>query len=242
MNKYALILNSFVYTAARAEYVKYSLTSLAKTNLEELQQPILQITTKKSNFDYTSYVNLLSDKFMVQVNDEEDFEGRGIDPTFICSINYVLDMYPEVTHITYLTDDMVYNPEWLGRLDKLIERHPEAIAWTVYRSSHTRHHKILSTKEYLSLGIHDCLVTSIAGVGTLSRKEWKTYNLDGKLPHGSWCVPNEAGGGNTVDLHHAYARPGERWATGRDYWNHIGDVGTHSHKNLDQAIDFVGEN
>lgn len=152
-------------------------------------------------------------------------------------------MYPEITHITYLTDDYVYNPDWLIQLDSLIRRHPKARAWTVYRSSYTRHHRIISDAPWIADGKQhkDCLVTSIAGVGTMSRQEWEEFGLDGSRPHGNWTVPAEAGGGNTVDLFHAYSRPGERWATERDYIDHIADHGTHAASNVDKALDFVGE-
>src|ERR1700751_1652689 len=142
-NKYALVLNSFVYAPHRVPYVSNSLNSLVRTHVEGMNDPILQFTFKKSDYDYDKHLQLLGTKFWIQLNEETDFGSEGIDPTFICSVNNVLLMYPEVTHITYLTDDMLYNPEWLHQLDNLIHRHPEAKAWTVYRSMHTKHHRIV---------------------------------------------------------------------------------------------------
>lgn len=239
-NKYGLILNTYVYALHRANYVAKSLKSLAQTNIEGLEQPILQFTIKPSAFDYGPYLTELEQKFLIQV-DLEDYvckdKGKGIDPTFINSINNILMLYPEITHVTYLTDDILYNKDWLLTLDALIERHPDAKAWTVYRSSNTRHHRVMVQDRVTQ----DCMVTSIAGVGTMSRQEWEEYGLDGKQGHGYYSTPATHGGGNTVDLHHAYARPGSRWATGRDYWEHIGDSGSHSLVNIDKALDFVGE-
>ena len=237
MNKYGLALCSFVYSPQRGDYTSRSLESLAETNPYPVDQPILQFTYKGSGFDYQPYLKKLEEKFILQVDKEEDFGIRGLDPAYINSINNMLLLYPEITHIVYMMDDMIYNPDWLQQLDGLIERHPDAKAWTVYRSSYTRHHRVIA-----NVG-DDCLVTSIAGVGAMAKKEWEEYNLDGNNGHGFYVTPVDKGGGNTVDLHHAYARPGERWATGRDYWENIGAVGTHSNQAvcIDKALDFVGE-
>jgi len=174
------------------------------------------------------------EKFCLNLNVDSDFDVTGLDPLYAAGANSLLMMYPEISHLIFMQDDFLYNPEWLHQLDGLIHRHPEATAWTVYRSSHDQHHKILMRDSY-----GDCLVTSIAGIGTMTKEEWLAYGLTGK--DGGYHVPAEAGGGDTIDLHHAYKRQGQRWATGRDYWEGIGTDGIHASAGVDRALDFVGE-
>jgi hypothetical protein len=49
-------------------------------------------------------------------------------------------------------------------------------------------------------------------------------------------------GGNTLDLHHACNRPGERWATARSFVQHTGIEGVNVTRGIPEfAIDFIGE-
>jgi hypothetical protein len=72
---------------------------------------------------------------------------------------------------------------------------------------------------------------------TLAREEWRAWGIrwqDGP----SWPNPIS---GNTLDLHHAWARPGERWAARRSYIAHTGVEGMHCRQTIpEHAIDFVG--
>ena len=73
MNKYGLALCSFVYSPQRGDYTSRSLESLAETNPYPVDQPILQFTYKGSGFDYQPYLKKLEEKFILQVDKEEDF-------------------------------------------------------------------------------------------------------------------------------------------------------------------------
>jgi hypothetical protein len=79
----------------------------------------------------------------------------------------------------------------------------------------------------------------MAGNGTCwTKEEWAAWGV--KWQQGpTWPVPT---GGDTLDLHHAYFRPGERWVTDISYLEHIGIVGIHAAQNIpEHAVNFAGE-
>ncbi len=137
----------------------------------------------------------------------------------------ILDEHPEVTHVVHLADDRIYNPNWLIELKKLIERHPEAKAWNVFRSAYTDYHRIIGGDG------RDVLMTMHDSIGCTTGEEWKSFIRE----HGYVGAP---------DIDHARLRPGERWATSKDYMD-IHELGRHYDRgigHLDRAINFVGEN
>jgi hypothetical protein len=146
-----------------------------------------------------------------------------------------LEYFPERTHFILLSDDMLYHPSWFVETKAIVERHPGAKAWSTYRSAHTLHHRTISVDRH-----GDHLVTSLAGNGTCwSFDEWRAWGIkssDGQ----AWPVPT---GGDTIDLHHPWARPGERWVTGKSYMQHLGlTQGVHCHTGVPEfALDFIGE-
>jgi hypothetical protein len=235
-----LVLVSYIYSRERAGWAERSYRSLARTNVDGLvNRPPLQFTYRMPPtvpFEYFQCIPQWAAKFD-GVATEEPQQVKGLDPIVIWSANKLLLEHQDVTHVMFLMDDFVYHPDWLLTLQSLIERHPEARAWTVYRSGYMRHHKTVRYNEYCD----DHGVTSISGIGCLSREEWIEYAPDWRRGHGGFSVPAEAGGGCTLDLHHAYARPGERWATGRSYIQSIGANGLHCRDGQDVAVDFVGE-
>ena len=98
--------------------------------------------------------------------------------------------------------------------------------------SHTWHHRTLRQEG------QDHLVTSMAGNGTCwTREEWQAWGVNWKQGP-TWPVPS---GGDTLDLHHAYFRPGDRWATDTSFLDHIGVVGMHATGVPEHAINFIGE-
>jgi hypothetical protein len=108
-------------------------------------------------------------------------------------------------------DDAQFHPEWLIQLLALRERHPDAVAWSVYRSNHERFHAPLVFED------EDVLVRSICGHGlTMSAREWVEWGIDWKK--GYWT----GGGGDTLDLVHAEQRAGKRWVTRKSYVEHTG--------------------
>lgn len=240
-----LNLVSYIYNEQRKEYAERSFASLVKTKLDLKDKVFgMYFTYKVSNitFDYKSWI--FKFPFSRTLTAEQPEWINGLDPVVIWTTDQMFRHHPEVTHVCLLTDDVLYNPDWLTALIMLIERRPNAKAWSVYRSSYTRHHRTVKTQGWMYLpgpGGTDIQVTSIAGIGTVSRREWEEYAPNWRLGHGGFAVPEHLGGGNTVDLHHAYARPGERWTTENSYWQHIGAVGTHGNSNHEVALNWIGE-
>ncbi len=204
-----------VYNDARKDIVMRTLPSLIKTNVEGLEKPVLRFNHSTS-FDYSLYVEQLQQKFELDMRPDT---LSGFTAILQDGANTLLEEHPDVTHISFMCDDSLCNSEWLQQLDQLIQRRPDGIAWAVYRSSLTYYHQILGTEgDDVRMSMHD-------GIGCVTREEWQEYMKGGFMP----CP----------DIYHASNRPGNRWATGRDY---IENLGVHpEYGRLDQAIDFVGE-
>lgn len=229
MEKFGLVMVSYAYGPERANLVTRSLTSLARTNVSNIKA-VLQITYHYSPWlDWDSYLRILSPTFeMRKLPDEDLIPAHRASQSLLSasSADTLLGADPDITHILFMYDDFVYNPEWFQELTLLIDRHPVATAWSVYRSSFDRHHRIVGDDGTdVMMNMHD-------GVGCVTREEWQEY---GKMLCGDFTTPD----GCTFDLHHAAARPGERWATSQDYWENIGVHPELGRK--DMAISFVGE-
>jgi hypothetical protein len=226
--KFGMVLISNAYTPARAEIIKQSFNSLTKTDVQGLERPRMTLMAHASGFDYKSYIELWSVKWDVEM---EPDTAIGLN-ALVSATAEKLIQHEDVTHLIFMYDDFIYNPQWMRQLENLIWRHPEAKAWSVYRSSYERHHKILSTDE--STG--DVIMSMHDGLGCMTVEEWRAYGAYGRT---DFTCPIELGGGNTIDIYHAASRPGERWATGRDYWENLG---VHAYLGRrDMAVDFVGE-
>lgn len=209
-----------------------SFKSLAKTNTADLETPIIQLVHRPPFNTYIQYVTELQKNWVV-ISDEDKPGIFGINMVFGHFGDKLLNENPDVTHIGFLVDDFVYNPEWLRQLTNLIIQHPDGIAWSVYRSRYTRHHWIIDGTVQANgdclMSMHDCL-------GVMTREEWFEYGASKKS---DFTCPASLGGGSTIDIYHAASRPGNRWATGRDYMENLG-----RHRGIEQldcAIDFVGE-
>jgi hypothetical protein len=224
--KFGFILTS---SPVRPLLLDRSFSSLIRTNTAGLDVPVLHLVHREPVDFYNDYVAQLKKTWVVVTY--SDIPGmHGINSIFSVFGDNLINT-TDITHIGFLVDDFIYNPEWLIQLSCLIKRHPDAKAWSVYRSRFTRHHRILHTDDYgdVVMSMHDC-------IGTMTREEWLEYKAS-KI--NDFTCPEELGGGNTIDIHHAYARKGDRWATGRDYMENLG-----RHSGIEQydcAIDFVGE-
>lgn len=223
--KFGLVMSAYVGDPARSGITARCLSGLAKTVADE--KPTLLIMIRFNEFfDYNPFLEELRKKFNVVVLDDIPGDVNSRD---VYMADLLFSQY-DATHVVFLYSDFVFNSQWLSELKNLILRHPSAKAWSVYRSSYTRHHKIVGGD-----GV-DVLMTMHDGLGCLSKEEWNDYR---ELINGDYTCPDSMGGGSTIDIHHPYKRPGEYWATGKDYWENIG---VHSWLGRqDQAIDFVGE-
>lgn len=214
--KFGLSMTSYVYSEERIGWTTHCFKSLANTNLAGIERPILKITYQPSPFDYNSHVGGLCKKFDVY----SCIDPPNLNKLYLHQDSAVkmLKENPEITHAVLLFDDFLFNLEWMQQLVGLMGRHPEAIAWSVYRSAFVRYHRIIGGD-----GV-DVIMTMHDGLGCVRRDELLTYSKE--------YTPE------SIDTHHAQIRPGERWATGRDYMQNLD---THKGIELDHAIDFVGE-
>lgn len=227
--KFGMVLISNAYSPARTDIIHRSFKSLSKTDVTDLERPRMMLMFNRTDFDYTVYSEPWSEKWDMWC---EPDKAVGLNALVSVSADQLVRDHEDVTHLVFLYDDFLYNPQWLRQLENLIWRHPGAIAWSVYRSSYTRHHKVLHTDE--STG--DVIMTCHDGLGCMTVEEWKAYRPG---PQTNFICSIDVGGGDTIDLHHADTRHGERWATGRDYWQNLG---VHAYLGRrDMAIDFVGE-
>lgn len=227
--KFGMVLISNAYSPARDFIIRRSFDSLSKTDVVGLERPCMLLMFHRTDFDYTVYSEPWSKKWDVWC---EPDTVAGLNALVSASGDKLIRRWEDVTHLVFMYDDFIYNPQWMKQLENLIWRHPDGIAWSVYRSSYERHHKILSEEE--STG--DVLMTCHDGLGCMTTEEWQVY---GASRIADFSCTFAVGGGSTIDLYHADSRPGKRWATGRDYWENLG-----VHKWLgrrDMAIDFVGE-
>ena len=223
--RFGLSLISFVYNPERAVVVSRALQSLARTITYGLGRPILDISCGPSEFDYESYRKMLSVSFDVRIlPDPPEVQKPDVGHiTALAAAMRLLRDYPDVTHVCCLVDDYVYNPAWMERLSALIQRHPvDTRAWSVFRSRYTDYHRIIGGDGTdVLMSMHD----SIGCVARVEMQEFCALNCDHQAP----------------DVTHAHRRPGNRWATSRDYMENIARHYDRGIGDVDCAIDFVGE-
>lgn len=230
MIKLGCVLTSHVYSDSRFDIATQSFTSLVKTNTEGLLKPSIVISNTTSKFNYNNYIEQLSNWNVSVVTDVDlsDIKTLPINYLQVHGLNLVLQD-ESITHVFVLPDDFIYNKHWLQELTKLIERHPDALAWAVYRSSYKLHYNIVGGDGT------DVLMSANDAMGVLTKEEWRTYQ---DIACGNYHL-DQYGHQVSLDVHHAYVRKGDRWATSRDY---IQNIGVHDWLGRDdQAIDFVGE-
>jgi hypothetical protein len=227
--KFGMVMPFYAPTPQRVAWAERSFASLGKTNLAGLESPLLYVVHKGKSHQWPAFGAL---PFIVRFY-EQPQDAKNLDGALAWGWNRLVEENPEISHLLMLTDDYLYNPDWLIALEGLILRRPEARAWWVYRSAHEYHHKVFR------IDGEDALVRSISGNGCFTVEEWKAWGVD----YREW--PREFGnpeGGNTLDLHHSFVRPGEYWLTKRSYIQNIGTRGVHQRKDTpERAVDFVGE-
>lgn len=247
--EFGIVLPTFLYSAERKVMAERSYASLARTEVPEVDRP-LRVFVVAANSDsadvalngFSQFFDVLTGTKCWPLKDNAAMsmkvwlqrEGiQGTDQSLCQGVEVLMEAAPDVTHFIYLTDDLLYNPRWFVELKALVERHPTARAWSVYRSAHEKHHKTWRREG------DDHLVSSLSGNGTcMTIEEWKGWGVscaDGC----SWPVPS---GGNTLDLHHAYYRQGERWATDVSMIQHDGRLGLRCNSSVPEyALNFIGE-
>ncbi len=211
--KLGITLPSHFYTPERRRLADAAFRSLAAT--ESLQEPttLLLLVRRGTAGDYTAYTDQLNNKFRLIIKTDEGLEGT--EQTLAFGTTYLAENF-DLDYLMWMGDDALFHPFWLWKLEGLISRHLAAKAWSVYRSAHEAFHAPIRQLE------DDMEVRSICGHGmTFSVKEWKAWGI--KWQQGAWLSSR----GDTMDLLHVEARPGERWVTKHSYLQHTGKVGRH---------------
>lgn len=219
----------------REAWARKAYTSLDTTN-PILHAPVEVASICADDLSLELVQKLNPEFFQVKAIKQPEYIG-GVDQA-ICWLLEQIILKTDFTHMVWFMDDMIVNPRWMWELSSLIYRHPNALGWSVYRSGHQRHHRTIIQDEN---GDHQ--VTALCGNGMCITKEewieWGVKSSDGQ----AWPIPWDFnGGGDTLDLFHAYKRPGERWATDRSFMTTIGTVGRHAtNVPTDVGMNFVGE-
>ena len=216
------ILPIYLYKQERVAWAERALASLRKTEPLDYR-PALLCVVKPSNhsmlFEFPQFEQIII---------TQPPEVRELNSAFAYGYTEIFARFPWITHACILCDDWVYHPTWLGQLQNLILRHPDAKGWSVYRSGNARWHRTLREEG------EDCLVTSLNGPGAISREGWRAWGVN----YASFPDPS----GYSIDLLHVVQCRGERWATRKSYIQHIGVRGTYAHAGeLDLSEMFVGE-
>lgn len=223
--KFGFALISYVSNAERERITTRSLESLANTDVSGFEhKPVLDITYRPESFNYEVVRPLFEEKFCFRLIPDPPIvpkPDQGHQSATIAAMALLQD-YPDVTHIVCLVDDYIYNPQWLHRLEELIMRHPtDTRAWSVFRSRYTAFHQIIGGDGT------DVLMSMHDSMGCMTREE-----MIGFCGVGYPWAP---------DVAHQQQRPGNRWATSRDYMENLGRHHALGIAEVDCAIDFVGE-
>jgi hypothetical protein len=224
--KFGLALISFVANSERAKIVTRSLESLARTDINGLDCiPALDISYGESMwFDYKDVGRLFEGRFYLRVlpDPPEVPKPDIMHYSATAAAMRLLKDVQDVTHVVCMVDDYIYNPDWLRQLAALIERHPtDTRAWSVFRSRYTAFHQIVGGDGT------DVLMSMHDSMGCMTRQEMTEFCRYGYV--------------GTPDCTHAGSRPGNRWATSRDYMENLGRHHNLGIGDVDCAIDFVGE-
>lgn len=226
---FAVLLLARAYNVRRIAWAEQALASLVKTYGWEA------VSLYGLFFDESDRRRLLS--VMPSFPGAMELEVTGLyasQPNVLLAYGteQAFRRFPTADKIVWAYDDMLCHPAWLEQLDELIARHPQATAWSVYRSAHVAHHCALEQRG------GDVRVRSLDGMSLcLSRDEWQAYAV--RWQTGDFTVPT---GGCSIDLHHAYYRSGERWCTGQSWVQNLGRAGIHTVETTPAyGMNFVGD-
>lgn len=226
--KLGICLPSYLYNEEREKLANDAFGSLAKSEPLVDEVTLLLLIESGSLVKYTPYLEDLRKKFrtVIKVHDS----NGSAEQKFAYGTSYLIDAFG-IDTVVWMTDDTLHHPLWLWKLEGLVRRHPDAKAWSVYRSSFELMHRTIKEEG------EDVLVHSVCGHGmTLSAKEWKAWGMTAEKAAGYG-----SNGQVTLDVEHPEVRPGERWVTKRSWIEHTGKTGVHTALSIPEyAKDFVG--
>ena len=225
--QFGVALPSFISDPERQRLAKLCFASLLKTDVRPLsRKPMLLLMVRRGEivFDYPKIEAMSEDWTPIVINDPSGIQG--VEKSLAYGTSKLVEMGCD--YVTWMGNDSLFHPRWLLELKGVIERHPDAVAWSCYRSANVKTHVNLEERD------GDVSVTSIGYGMTFSKQEW----LDSKIAtQPDWNSPY----GDTMDLWHMWKRPGERWVTGKSWIEHTGRWGEHCRPEVPEwAIDFQG--
>jgi len=249
--RFGLVLPTWIYNDERLRLARPAFASLRLTKCPTYS-PYLLVLHKGDwdagllGFDIGDHGHGTSKRFgeFMVFGIPEPPVVSGTEQTLAYGTEMMLE-FPEVSHIVWMGDDALFNPDWLIELEALIERHPSAVSWSVYHSAYQGVHRDLEVRACERHGRggpfhrpgYDVLVRSICGHGmTFTREEWTAWGVH-------WTQGKEwsSARGTTLDMHHACNREGERWVTKESYVEHTGRSGKHCIPEIPEyATEFVG--
>jgi len=228
LNKqFGVVLPTYIYDQERARLAKLCFESLLKTEVNELGRvPLLLLMTRKGEIGF-QYPELADYKNWLPIVIGDPAGINGVDGTLCYGTTMLFEM--GVDYVTWMGDDSLFHPRWLVELKGVIERHPDALSWSCYRSANVKTHENLRTDEH-----GDVMVSSIGYGMTFPKREWFDSEISKQT---DWTSPQ----GDTMDLWHAWKRPGERWVTKQSWIEHTGRFGVHCRPEVPEwAVDFQG--
>src|SRR5580765_5391647 len=122
--RFGLAYVSYVYNEERIGIAQKSLDSLARTNTTGLEIPVLRFTYHPSDFDYAPYFDQLRHKFELEIYTDPP-ECKTFDIIIQDAGLKILRTHPDVSHVGFMCDDSLCNPEWLQQLMGLVGRRPD---------------------------------------------------------------------------------------------------------------------
>lgn len=237
--RFGIVLPMFPDTVERVAEAQKGMKSLLKTNVA-VEKPHLLFVVQGLGGELAAKLVATDSPFITSIV-QEPYYIEDTEQPLAWGTDFLIKN-TDATHIVWLGHDLLVHPDWLVALSSLIWCHPVAMAWSVYRSSHTTVHEEIRTDG------EAVLVKSICGHGlTMSREEWVLWNVNwnehkGKCRWGQLDKLPQLTEGTTLDLYHARMREGERWCTRRSFIEHTGRYGVNCSPEIPEfANDFVGE-
>jgi hypothetical protein len=265
--RFGFVLPAYIWNTFRHRLAEASTASLGRSVTAGLGKPPVLVIVSKPNPETAVVISKAVFPGFEVVGLTEPADAASIDGCLLFGFKYLAEHFPDVSYFGMLTLDWLYNRHWLFRLRELIQRHPSAKAWWVYRSAYEKFHKTLRIED-------DVLVRSFNGGGCFPREGFDAYpdyracrideprishvsfnEVTGTLDFGfggqSFHAEKGVVGpesllsiqhGLTMDLFDAWLRQGERWVTKRSYILNMGVHGVNQQPEFPEyAIDFVGE-
>jgi hypothetical protein len=224
--RFGIVLPCHIFADYREANAGRSFDSLAMTSIEGLLRPVLLFVMKPGERT-ESIVGAHHFPQFDRVPAYQPENAKDVDAAVAYGFEYLVAGMPFLTHILHVCDDFVYNPNWLIELQGLIERHPDGIAWSVYRSGYKANHWTMSEHG------DDLKVNSISSTGAITAEEWRSWGIDYR------SFPRDS---MTLDILHGRQRTGDRWVTRKSYVQQLIGQGVHSNPACpDQSLEFVGE-